>query len=113
MTSAQSQPSEMTQGSVSLSSMACRNVFLDLGELCKEDFISCRRGMGEEGWDRGEPGLHTLHSDSAHMEALFLTRTPVPSLVMRKPHVTLCGSKGSVCQSPAEKDSDVQEYSNK
>lgn len=49
MTSAQPQLSEMTQGSVSLSSMACRNVFLELGELCKEDFISFRRGMGVEG----------------------------------------------------------------
>lgn len=67
MTSAQSQPSETTQGSVSLSSMACRNVFLDLGELCKEDFLSCRRGMGEEGRDRGEPG-------SIPSTALVLTR---------------------------------------
>lgn len=53
MTSAQPQLSEMTQGSVSLSSMACRNVFLELGELCKEDFISCRRGMGVEGRTEG------------------------------------------------------------
>lgn len=113
MTSAPSQPSEMTQGSVSLSSMACRNVFLDRGELCKEDFISCRRGKGVEGRDRGEPGLHTLHRVSAHMENLFLTRTPAPSLVMRKPPVPWYGSKGSVCQSPAEQDSEVQEYSNK
>lgn len=93
--------------------MACRNVFLDLDELCKEDFISCRRGKGVEGRDRGEPGLRTLHSVSAHMEALFLTRTPVPSLVMKKPHVPRCGSKGSFCQSPDEQDSEVQEYSNK
>lgn len=72
MTSAQPQLSEMTQGSVSLSSMACRNVFLELGELCKEDFISCRRGMGVE----GRTEALRIHSVSAHVDAFAPHQNP-------------------------------------